>query len=366
MSGLYMDLYFKVFLGSAILAVLCIIVEVAAVSGLQDSSADYIYSLQKDRNKASEYFFIIVSQGTEYVAMVIGFVYYLISRSKDALMCIYVTFFATWLGDVLKMVIAHPRPFWYDSRIDAILCSKDYGSPSGHAGTVGALIIFFYWINLKKNLIVSTSIAAVSLGLLALDRNYLGLHFYFQVIFGYSIAFFIVSLVKLPKFWNLVDLTSSNLKKNLMFQSILLLLLSLGLLIFFIRDPELKEDWKENYKDQCSNTLTKQKALFSSLLESSSLMIAAGINLGCYLNKHKMEDGWKYKVSSIVILIIGGVIEQVCESFIKTLTQGASFSLFCILRYLIGVYIAAFIPFSLSCCFNKNLDNEQINLSVVK
>ena len=360
-----MELYWKLFLIACFLGAFCLVVELCAKNELQDSSADYIYSLQKDRSKASEYFFIIVSEVTEYTAMVIGFVFYLASKSKAGLLCIYVTFFVTWLGDVLKMAIAHPRPFWFDSRIDAILCSKDFGSPSGHAGTVGGLIIFIYWINIQRNLIVTTSIATVSLGLLALDRNYLGLHFYFQVVLGYSIGFFIVSFVMLPKFWSFLESASKDFKKTLIFQSILALLLTLGILIYFVRDPEILGKWKDNYKDECNEGLYKEKALFSSLLESSCLMIVAGINFGSFLNKFEVVRNWKYIIASLVGLVIGGVIEQICEKYSKTLSEPAGFSLFCVFRFLIGVYITAFIPYVLSFCFNNIIFYFIINFMMV-
>ena len=361
-----MELNWKLFLISCFSVALCLVVELSAKNELQDSSADYIYSLQKDRTKGSDYFFIIVSEASEYVAMVIGFVFYLVSRSKAGLMCIYVTFFVTWLGDVLKMAIAHPRPFWYDSRIDAIMCSKDYGSPSGHAGTVGGLIIFIYWINIQRNLIVTTSIATVSLGLLALDRNYLGLHFYFQVVLGYSIAFFTVSSVMLPRFWSFIELASKDLKKTLIFQSTLACLLGLGVIIYFTRDPEMLGKWKDNYEDECHGKLFKEKALFSSLLESSCLMIAAGVSFGCFLNKFEVVKNWKYSGASLTVFVVGGVIEQICEKYCKALSEPASFSLFCVLRFLIGVYVTAFIPFVLSFCFNNNQKEDSSTIPLIR
>src|SRR5574343_1570453 len=125
------------------LSIISIIIEVSATEEIQRNSADYIIQLQKHRNSDSDKFFKIISSASMYISVLIGFVLFLVFKPKSGILCIIITYCGLWLGNIWKNILAHPRPFWFDSDVDAISCPLDYGAPSGHATTVGSTILFF-------------------------------------------------------------------------------------------------------------------------------------------------------------------------------------------------------------------------------
>jgi membrane-associated phospholipid phosphatase len=350
----------KLFIFSLLIFVLCLFIEILAKNPLQDSSTSYIRAIQKDWTESSKIFFMVISVGAESLVMGIGFIYYVVSGSQNSLMCIHLTFAVTWFGDFLKMVIAHPRPFWYSSDVKGFSCASDYGSPSGHATVVGSVIMFFFFLNFQKNRVLSTLVAAVALGILGFDRNYLGVHFYFQVVLGFALAFLASICCFLPQIRLWIRRTSENLRDLVAFHIVVIVLLLSGVLVYFIRDPELKEDWKSNFKSDCSGSLNSSKALFKSLSEGSCLVICASFSLGLYLKQLQPRRGIKTLLLSLLILLIGAGLEQVSELFIKRLSRPITFLLLCLVRYLTGLYITILIPFILSK-ISPHISNESLS-----
>jgi membrane-associated phospholipid phosphatase len=346
---------------SIVISLICLILELSITDSLQDNSADYIYSLQRHANASSEEFFKLVADAAEYLAMGIGLFLYVLLYNQAARVCIILTFFITWLGDVLKMLIAHPRPFWYDSRIKAMQCARDFGSPSGHAIVVGAIIIYFYFLLFKKYKILSKIIAAALLALVAVDRNYLGVHFYFQVVLGYSLAFLAVCILNLTQAVEFFEQITANMKKTAIVETGAFICLLTGILVFNLRNPYLGNEWKNNYANRCSGNINATDAMFVSFLESSAIMIPAGFVLGAYLDSYQHFRTWKYMVAGCVLLVVAGIVEQILEQLAKSLEHSAAITIFCVLRFAIGFYVAFVVPFILSRFFKR--DNLEVELS---
>lgn len=348
-----MKIYSILFILGGFLSIVCLIIEIAAVDSLQDSSEDYIYDIQKGNNSSSENFFKIVSSGSIYITMVIGIFAYTGFFNDIGGLCVLVTFTATWVGDVLKMGIAHPRPFWDDSRIDAMSCPKDFGAPSGHAIVVGAVIFYFFVQFFKKAKILSFVIALILLALVGFDRNYLGVHFYFQVILGYTLAFWLVICFVTPRFWEFLTSLNKKILRLIFVEAVLFVCLGIGIAVYFGRDPEFKDKWKVNFNNKCSGDINTEAALFKSLSESTSIMIPAGFVIRYYFTLPKFNKNWKFWLCAYSIIIPFGVLEQVCESYVAKLDKVGHFILFCILRFISGFYISYLTPFVLSKCFNN-------------
>jgi hypothetical protein len=251
------------------------------------------------------------------------------------------------------MLIAHPRPFWYDSEVAALSCPLDFGSPSGHAATVGSTILFFCLFFYEKQKILTVSCSFALLFLIGFDRNYLGVHFYFQVVLGYSFAFLVASWMTWKETWLLIKKFRKSLKLQITFQVFYLGLLLFGVLIYFVRDPELKDSWKKNYESKCSKNLLKSDSLYDPLEESSSILIVSGLILGLYLLKPFKKKGKIYKLLSIIVFAIGLVLEQVIEMYIKRLSRPASFTLLSLIRFIIGLYVTAITPLIVSFCIRR-------------
>lgn len=344
------------------LSIISIIIEVSATEEIQRNSADYIILLQKHRNSHSDKFFKIISSASMYISVLIGYILFLVFKAKSGILCIIITYTGLWLGNLMKNILSHPRPFWFDSDIEAISCPLDYGAPSGHATTVGSTIFFFFLNYFEHRKVLTSVLCFASLVLVGVDRNYLGVHFYFQVVLGYSFAFFISAGFLLKKTWMAVKSSGDSPKRLVLAQLIGFFMLFLGVIIYFVRDPEMKEVWRENYKDKCGKNLERTDSLYDPLEESSGIMIPVGLLLGLYFKKPKKNRSWVYKLISLIIFSIGLIIEQVIEIYIKKLERPLAFFLLTFLRYLIGLYISVFTTFIVSyfirCVKKSNIDGN--------
>lgn len=356
-----MNFYNTIFITTGILCLICLIIEGTLNEKLQYNSGRYIEKLQENYNSESKEFFVVVSEGAIYIAIGIGFVVFVPMLSEIGSMCILVTFILTWTGDLLKMVYAHPRPFWEYSDIVAMSCANDFGAPSGHAVTVGGIILYFYAVFFNRFKVISTTVTALLLALIALDRNYLGVHFYFQVILGYTIAAFLVCGLIGQTSWKLLRELPEKKKILIIAEGIFLLLSLIAVLVYFVRNPEFKNEWKTNFSSQCNKEFTSGTALFNSLLESTSIWIPGGFILGLHCLQVKSVKNWKYYVSSYLILIIFFIIDLMIETYSASLSFTAQYFIYTIIRFIAGFCIAFGIPSLLSLCFKPIPDSIASN-----
>lgn len=350
----------KIVIVAACLSCICLVIEIVAVDELQRNSAEYIVDIQKNRTEGFDGFFVVVSKGSMYIASLIGFALLAGQYCAVGTQCVLVTYLSMWLGNVMKIIIAHPRPFWVDSEIYPLSCPKDFGAPSGHAITVGSVIIFFYFLSYKTQKIVSTIVCSLLLALLALDRNYLGVHFYFQVVLGFAFAFCIVSAFKCEEIWNVAEKCFSVKKFLFAFQAGVLGLNLVGIFIACFREVDLSEKWVENFYDGCNGKLTGEASRMGPASESTAVCILAGMAQGVYLRGVLLRgsiclEGWKFRGAGVSILAVGVVIEQVCEIYIKTLSTIPKLFLLSLIRYITGFYISFLIPKLLSFCVRQEI-----------
>lgn len=344
----------KIAIVAGCLSVVCLVIEVVAVDELEKDSARYIIEIQKNRTEAFDSFFGVVSKGSMYIASLIGFALLAGQYSVVGTQCILVTYLSLWFGNVMKSIIVHPRPFWVDSEIYPLSCPKDFGAPSGHAITVGSVIIFFYFHLFKIHKILSTIICSILLAILALDRNYLGVHFYFQVVLGFVFAFNIVSVFKCEGFWNVIEKCFCVKRFLIVFQVVVFGLNLVGIFIGCFRKVDVDEKWVRNFYEGCGGRLEGEESLLKSASESTAVCILAGVAQGMYLRGNICLAGWKIRVGGVVIFAVGVVIEQVCEIYIKTLSTIPKLFLLSLIRYITGFYISFLIAKLLSFCVRQD------------
>ena len=250
------------------------------------------------------------------------------------------------------MLIAHSRPFWEYSDIKGINCPRDFGAPSGHALTVGSVIILFYFYYFNKAKILSTLIAGFLLALIALDRNYLGVHYYFQVVLGYAIASWFASGFLISNTKNYLYSITENLYKLCIIEILSFFGFLFGVLLYFVRDPQFEDKWKINYSNNCSGSINKESSLFKLLVESTCLLILSGFLLGMKFRKQdSINYSWKYYAAIYALLLVFLIIERTFEFLAAMLSKPAHLFLFCLLRLLTGFVVAAGIPFIVDACF---------------
>ena len=348
--------YTIILVTACLLCAACLIIEGTLNDQLQSNSRYYIINLQKHNTSAAKEFFLVVSSGAVYIAQGIGFVFYVPTQSQIGSLCVTITFISVWLGDLLKMLYAHPRPFWVYSDILGMSCESDFGAPSGHALVVGSIIIYFYVLCFRKSKIISTVIAALLLALIGIDRNYLGVHFYFQVVLGYSIAGLLVCIFMSKKAWKLLEQVKYKRIVIVVIELVIFLASLLIVLVFFVRNAYFDSDWSLNFENQCNDTLKINAVMFESLLESTAIWIVGGFTLGIHLLRRHRKKSWIYYGVSYVIFILIVVAEQIIETYSSSLSYTSKYFIFSIARFLVAFSIAFLSPHLLSLCFPESTD----------
>ncbi|MBX2884817.1 MAG: phosphatase PAP2 family protein [Granulosicoccus sp.] len=135
---------------------------------------------------------VITELGTPPVYMVvIGFLFWQGRRSvaMTALIAVLIT---GLLVEVLKVLLAIPRPYYAFEMVSAWRESSGFGMPSAHAagtmtlGLMIAVLIRRYWL---------TGIAMILIVLVGLSRMYFGVHSVAQVLCGWLLAVAVVYCV---------------------------------------------------------------------------------------------------------------------------------------------------------------------------
>ena len=164
---------------------------------------------------------------------------------------------STSVNEALKMAFQGPRPYWYSIDVIRYAGEASFGMPSGHAqiafGVWGMLATcigkWWGWL-----------IAIIVILLIGISRLYLGVHFPYDVIFGWLIGALLLWFVL--HFWKPV---SAWLKKMSLGQQILASFLSSLVLILFSLIPFLwlkitnwqpPQAWAEYAKDAVSLNVT--------------------------------------------------------------------------------------------------------------
>jgi membrane-associated phospholipid phosphatase len=148
------------------------------------------------------------------------------------------------INGFLKILFCSPRPFWVDSRVQAIASETSFGLPSGHSQN-SAAILGLLAVKIKKNWLTIVSILGILF--IGLSRIYLGVHFTRDVLSGWLIGLLLVGLF----IWLEKPVSKWISDKKLAFQIIFALLISiliiaLGYLSVFITSGfQIPNDWKD-------------------------------------------------------------------------------------------------------------------------
>ena len=342
-----------------VVCVVCLIIEETLQEQLQSISGHYIKELQEKNDSFTKTFFLLISDGAEYIVMGTGFIFYVPTQSIIGSLCVIITFTSIWLGSVLKMLYAHPRPFWVYSDISGMSCADDFGAPSGHALVVGAIVIYFYVINFRKFQFINTTVAALLLGLIGIDRNYLGVHFHFQVVLGYAIAGLVVCVFMSKSVWKWIEHSKDRTHVVYVFELCIFLASLLAVWIYSVRNPYFDSDWSRNFSIQCNDTLNIDTVMFKSLLESTVIWIVGGFTLGIHLLRRNSKTSWKYYVASYTLLIVIVIIEMIIEIFSGSLSYASQYFIVSLGRFVTAFSISFLSPYILSLCFPKIVDSNE-------
>ena len=254
------------------------------------------------------------------------------------------------LNGVLKLAFHAPRPFWVDSRVQAMAVQTDFGIPSGHAQNAMAVWgILAYSIQKRWAWIV----AILLILLISLSRLYLGVHFLSDVLAGWIVGGIILWLML--RLENPIKHWFS--RHALWINLIISLAASLALVFLgeFIRintsaNP-IPSLWVQNASLAYPSLGTIRQAIvpfdISGIVTAGGVLfgLAAGILLLPKFGGFKIKEVWwklllRFLVGVVGVLILWQGLDRVFPSGSDLVAD-----FFRYLRYaLVGVWVTGFAP----------------------
>ncbi|CAG9311226.1 unnamed protein product [Blepharisma stoltei] len=350
------------------IAVVCTLLEVYMEDLLEDTSADFIEWLQGGSNSFWNFIFQALEIITAGIFIFISAIIYICGNRKLGVMGLTAGIFAACLASLFKMCFCHPRPLWKYSKINAIKCHTDFGAPSGHTFSGGAIIFYlgYFWLKNGQNIITKVFLLIFAILITGVDRTYLGVHFYFQVVLGYSYAAFLSALLMRTSVERFMNKLMKNIKHVIIVNVSAVFFVIVAVFLYLFRNPAWDETWTINFKNDCNRDLTSKDALFKNLTDTTLAFAIAGLLLGYY----KIRDMRTYSgltrdnfiisiigiaVLAAVILGVEKIVGMIALDFVKII-------LYCASRFLAGFVVGYFIP-SLLSKINKKRPTEQLILS---
>lgn len=253
-------------------------VEALLRSEMMDSSAALQHSMQTHSVAVNAFFRLIGSLSLLVTTVVQAVIYYCYSQELG-LTFILITSLGVSLPNLLKLAYSDPRPYWVYEEVEALSCGKGWGNPSGHALFTGAV-----WLSLSAVLLRYKRLnwaGAVLLWLLVIgvDRVYLGVHFYSQVLLGWSYALGIVGCC-----WQLLK-QHDTLSRIGLWHLVSAAFLLTASLLFAFRTPEWDQAWTNRIILKCDFPYTAEAAASSVFLETALIAFFPGALLGFHFSQ---------------------------------------------------------------------------------
>lgn len=330
-------------------ALICTYLEISHQAYLEESGTDIILWLQGYKSPLLNLMFEVLGGILAVLFLVASGVLYLCGHREIGVIGTYAGFFGAAISGTAKMLILHPRPFWKVQNIEVVSCPYDWGAPSGHASSGGAamIVLAYFWLQSKSNNHWKILLLILSLLITLIDRVYLGLHFHFQVILGYSysavVAFYYLSKTQREGFFSL-----SQNKKTLISEHCK----ALGFAVFsaFVYSQqyiEIEENWKINYKEKCSRQLKFEDVMVKNISEAMYVWIISGLLFGFYMLEGCRRPAMSLKVIIVSLVFYLGVLAYVVvmdKVFIVRFPYYVRFVLLCLNRFAAGFVMSFYLP----------------------
>jgi membrane-associated phospholipid phosphatase len=344
--------------GLGFMSILVSLAEVYCEDVLEDTSARFIQALQTADSIVLVYLFVVLEVVTGGVFMLVCFMIYFWSNRYIGAMGVCIGFMSVFLTSFLKMAFAHPRPLWKYAFIKPIKCPSDYGYPSGHAFNSSSIIYFlmYYWLSSSPSSPFKFLLAGLSMLVVFLDRTYLGVHFYFQVVAGFVYSGFFISIVLHPIVLKYSKKLFRDFKALIYTHLITGILVIIAFILFKYRNSTIKPAWKEIYKNKCHKDLSYEEAILKNFDECTSIVCVIGFCLGYHLSYAVPAAKFNKKTLAIATFLAISLslgyftLEKISKSIFS-----ANLNLFIVLllRYAFTAAASYTIPVALDKCAKK-------------
>lgn len=334
-----------------------VIAEALTRGEMMDSSAAAQADLQTDSKAAKDFFGFIATASLVITFAVQAIAYYGLSSSLG-LSLVLITSLGSSLPNLLKMAYCSPRPYWAYEDVAAIACEKGWGNPSGHALSTGTVWLCVIVLLSFRGKWLWTGLAVLWILLVGFDRVYLGVHFYSQVLLGWSFAAGIAGMY--IYIWRLKGLgvEKYSFKSTILYHILAFLYGLVSVLIYVLRDPYWDATWSERIDQKCDFSYSASKAQGDAFMETSIFAFFPGAVLGYALIQHLFPSfettylalKWRailIVVSALTLLLEGGICTfqpvQVSKAYLKSAPWGG-WALTLGISYLAGLLFAGAVP----------------------
>ena len=176
------------FLLLIIFIVILIDIKVNYITSLDDFGFDLFVENLRSENTTNIMKVITTCGSATVLISLILIIFIFIKNKNDGLFGMINIGIAYLINDLIKFIVARPRPVGYN-----LINENNYSFPSGHAMVSCAVygyLIYLVYKNIKNKELKYTLIGLLSLliGLIAVSRVYLGVHYLSDVVGGILLA----------------------------------------------------------------------------------------------------------------------------------------------------------------------------------
>lgn len=336
-------------IGLLALSIACFVTQATILSNLQESGSDLTIWIQSWSTFWLDDLFRFLSDFSIIALTLFGLLIYCGLSIKIGEVITTVTLFSIFITEFLKMVYSQPRPFWIYSEIKGIKCETGWGAPSGHAIMAGAVIGFLggFYINTKYRPILSVILMSILIFIIDLDRLYLGVHFYFQVIQGNLIGFLIADIFLRPKPAKWLHKITSDWRKLLIIVLFCALLYVTNLMLFLYRKTNWENKWTRNIKKYCDGEeVNDTDVMKGTALDATIFIFLPGFWIGRFLLR--IEPVFRKRLARLIgvfNLAVLLVIDQTLEYLVKINTDFlVKYVCYSLIRFFLGLSVGFLAP----------------------
>lgn len=355
-----------------VMAVSGSLLEIFYEKELEDSSAEFIGFLQKFDFKVVEWIFMALEIITAGIFVVVALILYLLRNKSIGGIAVILGLAGVCFASIMKMCFAHPRPIYAYESLRPIKCTKDFGYPSGHAFSSGAVMFFlgYHWLKSPSERVNKVLTIVISLLIVGLDRTYLGVHFYFQVVQGFVYSALLVAIVLNHAVHRAIKRTLKKMQALIYFHGFWAVFFIIATLLYNFRDAEMNPEWQRIYKNKCNGELTYEYAIYKQYNECTTAFAILGFATGYFYSLKVPLPGISiHSVSiSIGLCSVIGVVFLILDKLAKYLLSPPFYIIFTsILKYAVALLASYFVPRVLERSILGHNDlNAKVKLEVIE
>lgn len=177
-------------ISSIVLLTIVIVIDYLFKDYWPQVGANLTYEFQLNSNEYLDVIFRGFAKISIAAVGMIPLMIYLWDYTTWGIQSIFIYSLTMWLTSMLKLAYANDRPFWHYDFVEYLDCEHGFGNPSGHA--LGSAAVWSLLV-LKDKHPGASILVLVCIIVTGINRVYLGVHYFSQVLLGWAWAYAITA-----------------------------------------------------------------------------------------------------------------------------------------------------------------------------